>query len=310
MSQHGRSVTGKTTESDAQAAPAGQPLRTGRPTEHGGGQAAPAIAGDPGSFPPDAELARTLVATQGRGALCTLTAAGYPYGSAVSHAVAADGAPVLLLSELAEHTVNARTDARASLLVTAQAAPGADPLSTARATLVGRLHLVTEPAAPAAHRSAYLERHPYAAYYADFTDFGFWRLEVEQCRFVGGFGHMSWVTGADYHAAAADPLAAAAGDIISHMNDDHADANLSYARGLAGLDDATAAVMVGVDRYGVTLRVQTPPGPRLARLPFPTPVTGPDQARPALIELLQAARTALAAESPATPAAASTHEPP
>ena len=37
----------------------------------------------------------------------------------------------------------------------------------------------------------------------------------------------------------------------------------------------------------MTLRVHTPPGPRLARLPFPAPLTGPDQARPVLIELLQ-----------------------
>ena len=51
----------------------------------------------------------------------------------------------------------------------------------------------------------------------------------------------------------------------------------------------------------MTLRVHTPPGPRLARLPFPAPLTGPDQARPVLIELLQAARTALAGPSPAAP---------
>ena len=266
-----------------------------RPKEHGGGRPPPPIAGDPGSFPPDAELARTLVATEGRAALSTLTAQGYPYGSVVSHAAAADGAPVLLISELAEHTVNARADARASLLVTAATAPGTDPLSTARATLVGRLRPITDPAARAAHRTAYVERHPYAAYYADFTDFGFWRLEVEQCRFVGGFGHMSWVTGADYRTAAADPLAAAAGAIVAHVNDDHADANLSYAQGLAHLDDATAARMVGVDRYGFTLRVDTPSGPRLARLAFPAPLTGADQARPALIELLRTARAAPAA---------------
>ena len=62
--------------------------------DHGGGRPGPPIAGDPHSFPTDAELARTLVAAQRRATLCTLTAKGYPYGSAVSHAVDEQGAHV------------------------------------------------------------------------------------------------------------------------------------------------------------------------------------------------------------------------
>jgi putative heme iron utilization protein len=115
-----------------------------RPSEHGGGQAGPPIAGDPSTFPTDAELARTLVATATRAALCTLTADGYPYGSSVSYA-ADGGAPILLISEMAEHTVNARGDDRASVLIAADTPSGADPLSTARMTLVGRLQLLEHP---------------------------------------------------------------------------------------------------------------------------------------------------------------------
>ena len=263
-----------------------------RPTEHGGGERGPAIAGDPTSFPSDAELARTLTAGQRQATLCTLTADGYPYGSVVSYAVDAAGAPLLLISELAEHTVNARGDDRVSMLVTATTTRQADPLGSARLTLLGRLLRLDDQAAP---RDAYLERHPYAAAYVGFTDFSFWRIDVEQCRFVGGFGHMSWVTAKAYRAAAVDPLAEEAGAIISHMNDDHADANLLYVTALARTGDATDASMVGVDRYGVTLRAHTPGGPRLARVPFPEPLQNADQARAALIALLQTARAQHAA---------------
>lgn len=83
-----------------------------RPSEHGGGRRGPAIAGDPTSFPSDAELARTLTAGQRQATLCTLTADGYPYGSVVSYAADGAGAPLLLISELAEHTANARGDDR------------------------------------------------------------------------------------------------------------------------------------------------------------------------------------------------------
>lgn len=258
-----------------------------RPKEHGGGEAGAPIAGDPSSFPNDAELARTLVEGGGRATLSTLTAKGYPYGSAVSYSVDDVGAPVLLMSEMAEHTVNARGDAKSSLLVAAETPDGADPLSTARLTLVGLLELVEE---PGALRDGYLEVHPHASYYADFTDFGFWRLQVEELRFVGGFGHMSWVTADRYESATADPIASAAAGVIEHMNDDHTEANLLYVQRLAGLTDATEATMVGIDRHGVTLQAATPAGPRQARLAFDAPLTSPDDARPAVIELLAKAR--------------------
>ena len=258
-----------------------------RPSEHGGGRRGPPIAGTPESFPSDAELSRTLTAGQRQATLCTLTADGYPYGSVVSYAVDGGGAPLLLISELAEHTVNARGDDRVSMLAAAAAPRDGDPLGSARLTLLGRLRCAEDQAAP---RDAYLERHPYAASYVDFSDFSFWRLDVEKCRFVGGFGHMSWVTANDYADAAVDPLAQDAGAIISHMNDDHADANLLYVTALAGLDDATGAAMVGIDRYGVTLRAHTSGGPRLARVAFPERLQSADEARGTLIKLLKRAR--------------------
>ncbi|WP_419855828.1 HugZ family protein [Candidatus Poriferisodalis sp.] len=257
-----------------------------RPTSHGGGEAGPPIAGDPSSFPSDAELSRTLVAATKIASLSTLTSEGFPYGSVVSYAADDAGAPVILISEMAEHTVNARGDSRASMLIVDGAGDG-DPLGRARLTLVGRLEVLDD---PGALRDRYLQTHPYAAYYADFTDFAFWRLDVAQCRYVGGFGHMSWVSADGYRDAAVDPLWEAAAGIIEHMNGDHADANLMYAQVQAGLDDATDAAMVGIDRYGLTLRVTTPAGPRMARVPYGEPLTESDQAQAAVIELLKEAR--------------------
>ena len=68
--------------------------------------------------PTHAERARTLVAQISTGTLCTLALepAGYPYGSFVTVAFE-NGAPVFLISRLAEHTKNLERDPRASLLV-------------------------------------------------------------------------------------------------------------------------------------------------------------------------------------------------
>src|SRR5262245_29002866 len=104
---------------------------------------------------------------------------------------------------------------------------------------------------------------------------------------------MSWITARDYLAAQADPIAPGARDILAHMNGDHADAVLAYARGLAGVADAQGATMTAVDRYGFDLVVATPAGERSARVPFAAPVTTPDEVRRAMVALVKTARAAL-----------------
>ncbi len=258
----------------------------GQKGAHGGGDSGPPIAGDPSTFPSDAELARTLVASSGTATLSTLTNAGYPYGSIVSYVANDAGEPVVLISDLAEHTINARRSDKASLLITEQVDEG-DPLGKARLTLVGSLSLISNPMEV---KNSYLQAHEHAAYYVDFDDFNFWKLTIEECRYVGGFGHMSWVSCVDYYEAEIDPLFKVASEIVSHMNNDHADANLLYVQILANLPSSSEAKMLGIDRYGVSLRALTEGGPRMARIGFTEPLTSAEEARPAIITLLNKAR--------------------
>jgi putative heme iron utilization protein len=140
-----------------------------------------------------------------------------------------------------------------------------------------------------AARTAYLERHPRAAYWVDFEDFAFWQLTIIDVYFVGGFAAMDWVPAADYAAARPDPLADAAADIVQHMNRDHADALVAYARHFAG-EPADEATMVSVDRLGFKLRLRQ--GERLSsvRIAFPREVVSAAQSREVLIEMLRRAR--------------------
>ena len=211
---------------------------------------------------------------------------GYPYGSFVTVAFD-DGNPVFLVSTMAEHTKNLQRDPRASLLV-AEAGAG-DPLANGRVTLMGPGAQVEGDDCNA--RVAFLAAHPNAAYYVDFGDFAFWKLDVESIRYIGGYGRMSWIDAADWHAAEPDPLAAAAAGVISHMNDDHADAMVFYCRAFSKATDVAAASMTGIDRYGFEMSAMTAEGPRPVRLAFPAPVRTPEEARAALVSMLKDART-------------------
>ncbi len=125
-------------------------------------------------------------------ALATLTReTSFPFATLTSLATDADGAPLLLLSDLAHHTRNLRADPRGSLLL-AQGGKG-DPLAHPRLTIVGRL-------APTAHARAkerFLRRHPKSALYAGFADFSIWRLEPEAAHLNGGFARAADYPGAD-----------------------------------------------------------------------------------------------------------------
>ena len=240
--------------------------------------------------PTHAERARTLVTQMTTGTLCTLAGEpeGYPYGSFVTVAFD-DGNPVFLVSTLAEHTRNLERDPRASLLVAEGGSE--DPLANGRVTLLGPCRRVDGDGGSG--RAAFLATHPNAAYYADFRDFAFWRLRVESIRYIGGYGRMSWVAALDWHAAEADPLAAAAAGIVAHMNDDHADAMVLYCKAFSKATDSSAASMTGVDRYGFEMSAVTAEGPRPVRLAFAEPVSTAEEARAALVAMLKGARTKL-----------------
>jgi putative heme iron utilization protein len=271
-----------------------------RPTGHqvpsAGGAAAPSpVAGPPPREPSHAERCRTLVASGTRGALSTIAAdpEGYPYGSVASYGLDDRGNPVFFVSLMAEHTQNALRDPRASLLVTEPVPDGADPLASGRVTLLGRLAAVPEGERDVA-RERYLAANPAAAYYIDFGDFAFYRLDVETIRYVGGYGRMSWVGAPAYAAAEADPLAGAAAGIIEHMNADHGDAQVLYCRYFLGLADTTSATMSAVDRYGFDLVAVGPSGRLAVRLAFPEECTTGDEVRHALVAMVAEARAALA----------------
>jgi heme iron utilization protein len=165
--------------------------------------AGPGPGGGPAPTPEPsyAERARTLVHLARSGMLSTLSRrhSGHPFGSVMPYAPVPRGAPLLLISSMAMHTQNLEADPRASLLVT-EAGRAGDPLAGGRVTLVGRAARVPD-GERAAARALYLDRHPEAEEWVDFEDFDFWRLEVSDLYFVGGFGAMGWVTAADYAAA-------------------------------------------------------------------------------------------------------------
>ena len=238
--------------------------------------------------PSHAERVRTLLVSERVGTLATQSQrhAGWPFASVMPYALIDDASPLFLISGMAIHTQNLLGDPRASLLVM-QSGGDADPLGSPRATLLGDVTRIEE--ATGAVRNAYLERHPSAKYWIDFSDFSFFRLDVTDIYFVGGFGVMGWVSADDYRVAEPDPLLDSAAHIIEHMNHDHADALRDVTRHFGGLA-AEEATMVSCDRLGFVVRARTAEGMKGVRIAFPESVQSRDDARRVLVAMTRQAR--------------------
>jgi len=239
--------------------------------------------------PSHAERARTLMYISRVGSLSTLSRKqpGFPFGSVMPYGLDEQGRPIFLISTMAMHTQNLKADGRASLLVTQDSVDG-DPLGASRVTLVGNVGLVPE-AEVAAARAVYLARHANSKYWVDFEDFSFYRLEVVDIYYVGGFGVMGWVTASEYGSSQPDPLADAMDGIIQHMNADHKDAMVLLARKFAQIE-AQEATMTAVDRLGFHVRLKTSEGMKGARVAFTREVRSSDEARKVLVEMVRGAR--------------------
>ena len=138
-------------------------------------------------------LARLVLRATRTAALATLDrATGGPLTTLVALGIDPGGAPLLLFSQLSQHTKNLAADPRASLLLAARAERG-DPLNRPRLTLSG-------PIAPhdnARAKARYLRQNPKSRLYASFADFGLYTMAVASVHFNGGFGRAGAMASSD-----------------------------------------------------------------------------------------------------------------
>jgi putative heme iron utilization protein len=230
-------------------------------------------------------LARSLLRRSRQGALATLMAGrGDPYCSLVNVASHANGSPILLISRLAVHTKNIFGDARVSLMLDERVE--GDPLEGARIMLSGRAEQAQGADLKIARRR-YLNAHPSAEAFVNFTDFSFFLVRPSGTHLVAGFGRIVDLKPEQFltDMAGATALLDAEQGAIDHMNADHRDATNLYATRLLGAAAADWRCS-GCDPDGIDLQA----GAKTLRLDFPERVTTPGELRKMLVRLADEAR--------------------
>jgi len=207
---------------------------------------------------PAAEVRQWLLSST-TATLCTLAAeaevAGWPFGSLAPFALGGDGTPVVLLSEIAQHTKNLHRDPRVALFVRDPSATG-DEQASWRVTVLGRARSIEQPELEEVH-ARYCARVPNAPSYLGTHDFTYFALDPLRVRAIGGFGAIRWLAGG---AVLRDPLGGGLREdapvIVSHLNADHEDA-LRAIVATTGTLPARARIR-SVDRTGFLVDTTSP----------------------------------------------------
>eukprot|EP00443_Scrippsiella_acuminata_P101701 CAMPEP_0115691582 /NCGR_PEP_ID=MMETSP0272-20121206/62731_1 /TAXON_ID=71861 /ORGANISM="Scrippsiella trochoidea, Strain CCMP3099" /LENGTH=360 /DNA_ID=CAMNT_0003131567 /DNA_START=50 /DNA_END=1128 /DNA_ORIENTATION=+ len=246
-----------------------------------------------------AEEARTLVNSAISGVMSTVSARqgteGYPSGSVVFFATDEQGRPIFSFSSMSGHTVDLKKNEKASLTILA---PGFASPADARVTITGTAAPVNDDEKEAV-KAAYKEKHP-NAFWTEFGDFKWHRMEVEAASLVGGFARAGGITAEEYAAAKPDPVAPFSGPIAGHMNDDHGDATLAIVKGTTGLKKGiVGAKLLTIDRLGMNVLVEREDKPEGAeepnkqsfkvRVPFPSPAENRKEVKDRIVQMTRAA---------------------
>ena len=214
---------------------------------------------------------------------------GYPFGSIAPFVLDHGCQPVILISNIAEHTKNIALNPKVSLLVFAA---GDDLQANARLTLLGEAVKIFKDE-DADLRTRYLRYLPQAASYFDMHDFAFYRIHIHQARYIGGFGKMSWLSDADLFSDITDSgalLASQETAIIEHMNADHAENLINYCKHFHNVD-ATQVQMLGLDCDGFDVEATVNNNTTMLRFDFEAQINDAQSARAALVAMAKAART-------------------
>lgn len=233
--------------------------------------------------PDKTSWARRLLNSQKVGVLSThsVDVEGYPFGSIVPFVLDYQGEPTVLISDIAQHTRNIKTDKRVSLTVFDKDAE--DSQASARLTWIGDAELIDQ--GDADIRARYLRYFPSAESYFETHDFAFYHIRLQRARFIGGFGQIYWLE--PDLLLVENPFRKSEGGIIDHMNRDHHEALKHYCKVLKGID-VVSVTMTGIDSDGFDMLADK----RKVRIDFEAPIHTVEAARAILVKLARLQSTA------------------
>jgi len=190
-----------------------------------------------------------------------------------------DLSPILLLSNLSEHTTNILNNPNVSLMVCEEQKlydffpkfenkipfiNYEDPMSRPRVTLIGKIKKTNE-----IHiKKRFLSRHPAAKLYSNFGDMNFYKINIRSAHLIGGFAQVKWFEKLELLPENFRNFKESELNIMDHMNSHHQQSIDLYVKNLMKgkikFKNKLNWKITGIDPDGFDIRNKD----FLARFPF------------------------------------------
>jgi len=172
---------------------------------------------------------------------------GYPFGSFVTFISGQDRSIIIYASDIAQHTINLKKNSKSCLTVFKLEEEN-DKQDSARLTLLGDLVKLPDDEVKS-NQERFVKFLPESKKYSSMHDFNFYRLEISQARWIGGFGKIAWLKNNNWR-----PIGTKWSNneesIIDHMNNDHSKNISASLNAQHGIKDKNAKMFaLTIDGY-------------------------------------------------------------
>ena len=196
------------------------------------------------------KLAINLMRNCREGVLSTVSKKyeGYPFGSFVTFISGADRSIIFYASDIAQHTINLKNNSKAC--ITLFNLSEGDKQDSARLSLLGDVKKIDKDVEETSRQ--FIEFFPESSQYSNMHDFNFYKLNISQVRWIGGFGKIAWLDSTNWSPIKPKWLKQER-SMIKHMNEDHSNSIVSTLNAKLGIKDKDARMLrLTMDGYYVT----------------------------------------------------------
>ncbi len=196
------------------------------------------------------KLAVNLMRNCREGVLSTVSKKyeGYPFGSFVTFISGADRSIIFYASDIAQHTMNLKNNSKAC--ITLFNLNEGDKQDSARLSLIGDVKKIDKDIEEISRQ--FIEFFPESSQYSKMHDFNFYKLDISQVRWIGGFGKIAWLSSTNWNPIRPKWLKQEH-SMIEHMNEDHSNSIVSTLNAKLGIKDKHARMLrLTMDGYYVS----------------------------------------------------------
>ena len=196
------------------------------------------------------KLAINLMRNCREGVLSTVSKKyeGYPFGSFVTFISGADRSIIFYASDIAQHTINLKNNSKAC--ITLFNLSEGDKQDSARLSLLGDVKKIDKDVEEISRQ--FIEFFPESSQYSNMHDFNFYKLNISQVRWIGGFGKIAWLSSTNWNPIRPKWLKKEH-SMIEHMNEDHSNSIVSTLNAKLGIKDKHARMLrLTMDGYYVS----------------------------------------------------------